>query len=148
MWSGHRLRLRGPIAGLAASALVLLSSCGGSPSSTATDSPSSTDERWTAAGVVEALEATTSGRPDLASFTTPTGTDCQAFPPLGSGEKSRSGYTLDDYESAPDPYGRSTGAVVRTMDRTAGARIQGADGYADDDCTAVARARLNAATPS
>ena len=148
MRSRCRLLLRGLSGGLAASVVLLLSSCGGSPSSTDADSSAPTNERWTSAGITKALEATTSSRPDLASFTTPTGTDCQAFPPLGSGEKSPSGYALDDYENAPEVDGKSTGTVVRTMDGTAGARSQGADGYADDDCTAVARARLAAATPS
>lgn len=111
-----------------------LSACGesmdgGTPRSetratTDTNAPGSTaptEARWTTSGVVAALEATTTGRADLAAFTTPAGRTCQAFPPLGTGERTESGYTLDDYENAPDLEGRPTGTVVsgRQMERLA-----------------------------
>jgi len=132
----------------ALTATVVLASCGGTTDTGAPGSAASTEARWTTSGVVAALDATISGRADLAAFTTPTGRVCQAFPPLGTGERTESGSTLDDYENAPDLEGRSTGTVIRTPDGTAGARIQGSDGYADSECTAAAQARLNASKPS
>ena len=62
------------------------------------------------------------GRPDLWSFTTSSGKDCQLFPPLGTDEQTTDGSSLSDYEASA---GNGSGDVVWTADHTAGARVQG-----------------------
>jgi hypothetical protein len=86
--------------------------------------------------VVKALRADAAGREDLWYYATDAGVKCEAFPALGAGERSPSGYLLDDYANAGDP-------VATTPDGSAGARVfNGNSGAPDPRCLEAAQERL------
>lgn len=138
------------LCGAVCAVAVGVAGCGGSgeaqapaasTASSEASAPAANATNWSAADVASAIGATSdNGR--TWSFEAQ-GVSCQLFPALGTGERSDSGYTLEDYEKASN----GTGDVVWTDDHSAGVRVQGPDGYSNATCTQAAADRLRGASP-